>query len=57
MAIKFDENRQYYSPNIVQSYFVFYSLIDYLKNKGERWKFNNDEYDDLEILNKEINKI
>lgn len=57
MAYKSNKQQPYYSPNKVQSYFVFHSLIDYLKNKGERWGFNKNGYDDLESLNKDINKI
>lgn len=57
MTYKSNKQQPYYSPNKVQSYFVFHSLIDYLKNKGERWEFNKNGYDDLKSLNDDINKI
>ncbi|MCK9791192.1 MULTISPECIES: hypothetical protein [Providencia] len=49
--------QHYYSPDLVQSYFVFHSLIDHLKNQGKSWRFDRRGYNEVETLNKEINEI
>ncbi|ULK51934.1 hypothetical protein HUZ88_02195 [Citrobacter portucalensis] len=49
--------QHYYSPDRVQSYFIFNSLIDHLKNQGKSWRFDRRGYNEVETLNKEINEI
>lgn len=57
MAYNYNKQQHYYSPNIVQSFFIFHSLIDHLKAQGKSWRFDKSGYDELEKLNKVINEI